>query len=165
MPTTSAPVTSNPNSPKKSSSTSSSASLIPMPLIQNRFMVEVTTTPATFTGAMVAAALNLVKKEVTLMVEQSVTNQEHITVQHLIDNPGFDIKVDLLDTQSNIVDTLLYSDCTVIDHLSILDYAGSGPMMHEIKFEFKTFTASAGGTNLIKNAYKSAMSVVGKRTP
>ncbi len=136
---------------------------IPLPLVQNKFFVHVSNTPQSFSMAVVAVAINLVVKELMIAAEQSTSNQEHIIVQQLIDNPGFDVEVQLLDGNANVLDALQYIDCKVVDHLMILDYASSNPTNHDIKISFNKFK-TLGGSNASQSAYQSAMSVVGKRS-
>lgn len=138
---------------------------IAQPVLQRRFGVTVQGTPISFSGQVIATGINLFKKQLLLIVEQSVSNMEHVTIQNLIDNPGYDIQIELYDDHMNVLETLMFKNCKVTNHQATLDYTSNQPMWHDVEFEYDTFQASSGAANAVKTAYNSAMSIIGGRKP
>src|SRR5271170_5680520 len=100
---------------------------IQRPAMQHQFIVRVEGTPVEFTQQSVAFAMNMVQKELMLMVEQSLTSptREHVVIQDWIDNPKRVITLDIMDANGNVNDTIKFRDCVIHDHAVDFNYANS----------------------------------------
>ncbi len=132
-----------------------------IPALQNRFLVTVEATSAEFQSSIVAFGMDFVKKNLLLMVEQTLTAQvrEHIVIQDMIDNPKRRITLELLDDQLAIVDTIKFNSCIVIDHQVLLNYASTNSILHDVILSYDSMILGNGSG---QNAYNAAMSIIGK---
>lgn len=135
-----------------------------MPALQSaphKFIVRIEGTPQEFTEQTVALAMNFVKKELILVIEQSLTAQirEHIIIQDLIDHPKRLVTLDITDYVGNVIDTIKFHNCEVADHNLEFNYSSVGLVVHIIAMKYDKIDF---GNNKAAAAFASAMSVVGK---
>lgn len=135
---------------------------IQMPALQHNFIVRVEGTPQDFTNQTVAFAMNLAKKELLMIVEQSLTanTREHVVIQDIIDNPDRVITFDIMNPSTGAPnDTIKFHDCAILDHAVDFNYASSGSVVHILVWEYDQVEMA---TNKAQTAFANAMSVVGK---
>lgn len=133
-----------------------------IPALQHRFVVSIEATSKEFHQQIIAFGMDFVKKNLLFMVEQSIDAQvkEFVVIQDLIDNPNRQITLELLDDQSNIVDTMKFHGCIVVDHQVLFNYAtNNAPVIHDVILSYDRMTLGNGAG---QHAYNAAMSVVGK---
>ncbi len=132
------------------------------PALQNRFIVRIENTSDEFQQQFVGFAMNLVKKQILVIVEQSLTAQvkEHIVIQDIINDPKKRlVTLEIIDNQTNVVDTIKFHSCAVTDHQIVFDYTSNNPAWHEVEFSYDSLTFGNGSG---QTAYNAAMSIIGK---
>lgn len=139
----------------------SSGNIAPQPALQHRFIVQVEGTPIEFSHQACAFGINLAHKELMLMVEQSLTvpTREHVVIQDIIDNPKRLITLEIIDGNSNIIDTIKFRECVIQDHAVDFNYASTKAVVHMMVLSYQQVDLGAGKA---ASAYASAMSIVGK---
>ena len=134
---------------------------IQTPAMQHKFIVRVEGTPQEFTQQSTAFAMNMVQKELMLMVEQSLTSptREHIVIQDIINNPKRVITLEIMDGKGNVNDTIKFRDCVIHDHAVDFNYANSALVVHIMLLSYSQIDLGAGKAHA---AFANAMSIVGK---
>ena len=134
---------------------------IQQPAMQHHFIVRVEGTPQEFTEQSAAFAANFVRKELIMIVEQSVTatTKEHVVIQDWIDHPKRLITLEITDPSGAIVDTIKFRDCTIADHAVEFNYANVATVVHVLSMNYDKIEL---GNNKPQSAFASAMSVIGK---
>lgn len=132
------------------------------PAMQHRFVARVEGTPTEFKDHTCAIAMNFVKKELMMLVEQSLTasTREHIVIQDWIDNPKRIITLEIEDGNGQVVDTIKFRDCVVEDHAIDFNYGNPATSaVHILAISYQKIDLGAGKAQA---AFASAMSIVGK---
>ncbi len=131
------------------------------PATQHRFVVRVEGTPQQFSMQTCAFAMNFAKQELCMLVEQSLTGQtkEHEVIQDMIDNPGRQITLEILDHAGSVSDTIKFIDCKIEDHSIDFNYASQSSAVHVLIMSYQKIDLGAGKAQA---AYASAMSIIGK---
>ena len=129
--------------------------------MQHNFIARVEGTPKEFTEHSVAFAMNLAKKELMMLVEQSVTSpiREHVVIQDWIDNPKRVVTLEILDSQANTVDEIKFLDCVILDHAADFNYGNFAGVVHVLGISYDKIDLGSGKAH---QAFASAMSIVGK---
>lgn len=132
-----------------------------MPALQHRWIARVEGTPKEFTEQTIACAINLVAKELALLVEQSVTSptREHVVIQDWIDHPKRVVTLEVHNNNGSVVDTIKFNDCVLVDHVVDFNYGNVGAVVHVLGIKYDNVDLGLGKA---QSAYASAMSVVGK---
>lgn len=138
------------------------SSSIPSPALQHRFTIRVEATPKSFNDQCIALAMNMVAKELVMIVEQSLTNtdREHVVIQNLIDSPGRQVTLEITNGNGAVIDTMKFRDCTVINHTVEFNYASSGVVAHVVNLSYTKVDLVGGGK--AHAAFNNAMSIVGR---
>lgn len=134
---------------------------INQPAMAFQFIVHVEGTPPDFKLQTVAFAMNFAKKELLLVVEQSINapTREHIVIQEMIDNPKRLITLEIMDPAMTVVDTIKFTDCVVLNHQVDFSYASVATVLHDVVLSYDKADL---GNGTASSAYSSAMSVIGR---
>jgi hypothetical protein len=152
----------NSNGSTSGSTNAKSIGGIQMPALQHNFIVRIEGTPQDFSNQSVAFAMNFAKKELLMIVEQSLTanTREHVVIQDMIDNPDRTITFDIMNPSTGAPnDTIKFHDCVIEDHAVDFNYAASGAVVHILVWSYDQIELA---NNKAQTAFASAMSVIGK---
>lgn len=81
-------------------------------------------------------AINYVKKQATVMIEQSISGEEHNEILNLCQRMSF-MRVDAMDGNDGIYHSVLLHDAKVINHDLRFDYSSSAALCHVLEITFR----------------------------
>lgn len=79
-------------------------------------------------------------KTLDVVIEQSITGEEHILIGSLTEKHNFTVRVDMLNGNDGIYHSVACLFCAVDSHSFALDYAKGDTAIHQLKIKYKNLT-------------------------